>query len=151
MKKNHLSGVSIAIVVLLFCVGTGSALAQSGDSLYKRLGGYDALAAVTDVFIGRLVNDKKLGRFFTGASDNSKMRIRQLVVDQLCAATGGPCVYIGRDMKASHKGLGITEEDWNIAVKHLVATMTKFKVPEKEQKEVAAALTTLKADIVEKP
>jgi len=151
VKKNHLSGVSIAIVVLLFCVGTGSALAQSGDSLYKRLGGYDALAAVTDDFIGRLVNDKKLGRFFTGASDNSKMRIRQLVVDQLCAATGGPCVYIGRDMKASHKGLGITEEDWNIAVKHLVATMTKFKVPEKEQKEVAAALTTLKADIVEKP
>ncbi|HZM89563.1 MAG TPA: group 1 truncated hemoglobin [Blastocatellia bacterium] len=151
MKKDHLSGVSIAIVVLLFCVGTGSALAQSGDSLYKRLGGYDALAAVTDDFIGRLITDKKLGRFFTGASENSKMRIRQLVVDQLCAATGGPCVYIGRDMKASHKGLGITEEDWNIAVKHLVATMTKFKVPEKEQKEVAAALTTLKADIVEKP
>ena len=151
MKKNHLSGVSIAIVVLLFCVGTGSALAQSGDSLYKRLGGYDALAAVTDDFIGRLITDKKLGRFFTGASENSKMRIRQLVVDQLCAATGGPCVYIGRDMKASHKGLGITEEDWDIAVKHLVATMTKFKVPEKEQKEVAAALTTLKADIAEKP
>jgi hypothetical protein len=49
------------------------------------------------------------------------------------------------------QGLGITEEDWNIAVKHLVATMTKFKVKEKEQKEVAAALTTLKADIVEKP
>ncbi len=151
MKKDHLSGVWIAIVVLLFCVGTGSALAQSGDSLYKRLGGYDALAAVTDDFIGRLITDKKLGRFFTGASENSKMRIRQLVVDQLCAATGGPCVYIGRDMKTSHKGLGITEEDWNIAVKHLVATMTKFKVPEKEQKEVAAALTTLKADIVEKP
>jgi hemoglobin len=54
-------------------------------------------------------------------------------------------------MKTAHKGLGITEEDWNIAVKHLVATMTKFKVPEKEQKEVAGALTTLKADIVEKP
>ena len=62
MKKDHLSGVSIAIVVLLFCVGTGSALAQSGDSLYKRLGGYDALAAVTDDFIGRLITDKKLGR-----------------------------------------------------------------------------------------
>ena len=96
------------------------------------------LQLVTDDFIGRLVTDKTLGRFFGGASDNSKMRIRQLVLDQLCAATGGPCVYIGRDMKTSHKGLGITEEDWNIAVKHLVATMTKFKVTEKEQKEVAA-------------
>ena len=152
MKKNHLLAVSIAIAVLLSCVGPAqSVLAQSGDSLYKRLGGYDALAAVTDDFIGRLATDKTLGRFFVGASENSKNRIRQLVLDQLCAATGGPCVYIGRDMKTSHKGLGITEEDWNIAVKHLVATMTKFNVKEKEQKEVAAALTTLKADIVEKP
>ena len=59
-------------------------------------------------------------------------------------------MYIGRDMKTSHKGLGITEEDWNIAVKHLLATLTKFKVPEKEQKDVAAAISGLKADIVEK-
>jgi hemoglobin len=152
VKKNHLLGLSIAIAVLLSCVGPArSVSAQSKDSLYKRLGGYDALAAVTDDFIGRLATDKTLGRFFVGASDNSKMRIRQLVLDQLCAATGGPCFYIGRDMKTAHKGLGITEEDWNIAVKHLVATLTKFKVPEKEQKEVAAAISTLKADIVEKP
>ena len=152
MKKNHLLGMTLAIGVLLSGIGTAQNVsAQSGDSLYKRLGGYDALAAVTDEFIGRLATDKTLGRFFVGASENSKARIRQLVLDQLCTATGGPCVYIGRDMKTSHKGLGITEEDWNIAVKHLVATMTKFKVKEKEQKEVAAALTTLKADIVEKP
>jgi len=142
----------MAIGVLLSGLMFGSSVAaQNSDSLYKRLGGYDALAAVTDDFIGRLATDKTLGRFFVGASDNSKMRIRQLVLDQLCAATGGPCVYIGRDMKTAHKGMGITEEDWNIAVKHLVATMTKFKVPEREQKEVAGALTTLKADIVEKP
>src|SRR5258705_5793595 len=125
--------------------------AAAQDSLYKRLGGYDALAAVTDDFITRLATDKKLGRFFVGASDNSKMRIRQLVVDQLCAATGGPCVYLGRDMKTFHQGLGITEESWDIAVNHLVATLTKFKVPENLQKEVAAAISTLKADIVEKP
>lgn len=149
MKKN-LIGISLAIAVLLTCIGPVSAQ-KGGQSLYKRLGGYDALAAVTDDFITRLATDKTLGRFFVGASDNSKMRIRQLVVDQLCAATGGPCVYIGRDMKASHKGLGITEEDWNIAVKHLLATLAKFKVPDKEQKEVAGAISGLKADIVEKP
>lgn len=152
MKKNYLLSISLAIAVLISCVGRArTASAQSGDSLYKRLGGYDALALVTDDFITRLATDKTVGRFFVGASDNTKMKIRQLVVDQLCAATGGPCVYIGRDMKTAHKGLGITEEDWNISVKHLVATLNKFKVPEKEQKEVAAALTGLKGDIVEKP
>ena len=136
---------------LLISVGLSqSALAQNKDSLYKRLGGYDAIAAVTDDFIMRLATDKQLGRFFVGASDNSKKKIRQLVIDQLCAATGGPCLYLGRDMKTVHKGLGITEDDWNIAVKHLVATLNKFKVPEAEQKELAGALMGLKADIVEK-
>lgn len=152
MNKKRLACLIIAVVALMSSVGPiGSASAQNKNSLYKRLGGYDALAAVTDEFIKALATDPKLGRFFVGASDNSKMRIRQLVVDQLCAATGGPCVYIGRDMKTSHKGLGITEEDWDIAVNHLVKTLTKFKVPEKEQKELAGALMTLKADIVEKP
>lgn len=152
MRKTHVLSFCMAIAVLLSCVGpVNTAVAQSGKSLYKRLGGYDALAAVTDDFITRLATDKTLGRFFVGASDNSKMRIRQLVLDQLCAATGGPCIYIGREMKTAHKGLGITEEDWNISVKHLLATLAKFKVPEKEQKEVAAAISGLKADIVEKP
>jgi len=145
-------GVTLALALFLSCLSsTQGVSAQSGNSLYKQLGGYDALAAVTDDFITRLATDKTLGRFFVGASDNSKMRIRQLVLDQLCAATGGPCVYIGRDMKTAHKGLGITEEDWNIAVKHLVATLTKFKVPENLQKEVATAISGLKSDIVEKP
>ncbi len=118
------------------------------DSLYKRLGGYDALAAVTDDFLGRLAADPQLTKFFVGTSTNSLNRIRQLVVDQLCNATGGPCVYIGRDMKTAHAGLNITDADWDVSVKHLVATLDKFKVPAKEKGEVLAAISALKADIV---
>lgn len=152
MKKRILVYLSLSLIVLFTSLAPGRrAEAQSGgNSLYKRLGGYDALAAVTDEFIGRLAGDKQLGRFFLGASDDSKKRIRQLVVDQLCAATGGPCIYIGRDMKTVHKGLGITESDWDVAVKHLVATLDKFNVPKKEKDEVIGALSPLKSDIVEK-
>ena len=117
--------------------------------LYVRLGGYDALAAVTDDFLGRLATDKNLSRFFAGHSKNSLGKIRQLVVDQLCAATGGPCVYIGRDLKTAHQGLGITEADWNATVGHLTATLDKFKVPEKEKNEVLGAISSFKNDIVE--
>src|SRR5438046_9478078 len=81
----------------------------SPESLYKRLGGYDAIAAVTDDFIGRLVTNKDLSRFFVGLSDDSKVKVRQHVVDLLCNKSGGPCAYIGRSMKESHKGLKITE------------------------------------------
>lgn len=120
-------------------------------SLYSRLGGYDAIAAVVDDFIGQLLGDADLGRFFTGHGQDSRLRIRQLIVDQLCAATGGPCVYIGRDMKTSHQGLGITEAQWTKSVGYLVKTLDKFKVGQTEKDELLAALTALKADIVEAP
>ena len=124
-------------------------MAAKPKSLYERLGGYDAIAAVTDDFIGRLATDKQLARFFVGHSEDSLKKIRQHVVDQLCAATGGPCVYTGRDMKTSHKGMGISESDWNAAVADLIGTLDKFKVPEKERAELLGALSGLKNDIVE--
>ncbi|HET8774782.1 MAG TPA: group 1 truncated hemoglobin [Thermoanaerobaculia bacterium] len=138
---------TLALVLSLFVCT--SLFAADAPSLYKRLGGYDALAAVTDDFIGRMATDKDLSKFFAGHSKDSLMKIRQLVVDQLCAATGGPCVYIGRDMKSAHQGMGISEANWNTAVGHLVATLDKFKVPEKERSEVLAALGGLKGDFVE--
>ena len=122
--------------------------AAAQASLYKRLGGYDALAAVTDDFIGRLATDPQLGRFFKGHNTEGLKRIRQHVIDFLCQATGGPCAYTGQDMKTAHTGLGITEDDWNVSVKDLVATLDKFKVPEKEKGEVLGAISGLKGDIV---
>ena len=139
--------LSLSLATLL------SASAQDGmmkKSLYDRLGGYNAVAAVVDDFVGRLVADRQFERFFVGHSTDSKRRIRQHIVDQFCAAAGGPCVYTGRTMKDSHVGLGISEADWDAAAKHLVATLDKFKVPEPEKKDLLAFVTSLKADIVEK-
>lgn len=117
-------------------------------SLYERLGGYNSIAGVVDDFIGRLVADKQLGRFFIGHCTNSKKKMRQLIVDMLCEATGGPCIYTGRDMKTVHTGLGITESDWQVSVKLLTATLDKFKVPQKERDDVFGAVSGLKLDIV---
>jgi hemoglobin len=111
--------------------------------------GYDAIAAVVDDFFARLIADPDLGTFFKAHSTDSNARIRQLVVDQLCAATGGPCIYTGRPMKQSHAGLGITEAQWDKMVVHLKGTLDKFKVGKAEQDELLAATTSLKPDIVE--
>ena len=149
--------IALCLLALVAAAGAGSPAAghsmESGEkpTLYQRLGGYDALAAVTDDFLGRLAADPKLARFFAGHAKDSLTRIRQLVVEQLCAATGGPCAYIGRDMKSSHAGMGITDEDWNAAAAHLVATLEKFQVPAAEKEEVLALVSSLKADIVDAP
>jgi hemoglobin len=137
--------------VLLAFAGQGPLrAAPAGTSLYARLGGYDAIAAVVDDFIGRLATDPQFQKFFVGHSQDSIHRIRQLIVDQFCQVTGGSCVNIGRDMKTAHKGLGISEADWNASVKHLIASLDKFKVPEKEKGELLAIAGKLKDDIVEK-
>jgi hemoglobin len=144
--------VSFLLASVLFAQASAqSSAAPAGPSLYKRLGGYDAVATVVDDFIPRLVADKQIGRFLVGLSDNSRGRLRQMFVEQACAATGGPCVYTGRDMKTAHKGLGITGSDWDVAVKLLVATLDKFKVPPKEKEEFLAIIASTKGDIVEKP
>jgi len=138
----------LCLALVLVCAVAAPVFAQSGDSLYKRLGGYDAIAAVTDDFIGRLIADPQTSKFFLGFSHDSKKRIRQHVVDFLCQATGGPCVYTGRDMKTAHAGSKISEADWDASIKDLTATLDKFKVPAKEKGEVLNALGPLKNDIV---
>jgi hemoglobin len=122
--------------------------AAKAPTLYTQLGGYDALAAVTDDFITRLATDPTLGKFFVGLNDESKKRVRQHVIDFLCNATGGPCLYLGQDMKTAHKGLHITEAEWNTSAQHLVETLNKFKVPQAQQTAVLGAITALKGDIV---
>lgn len=136
-------------LTMIGVVSLAPVAAQQPDTLYKRLGSYDAIAAVVDNFVPRLVKDPMLGRYFVHSQD-TLMHIRQLAVDMICAATGGPCVYIGRDMKTAHKGLGISAAEWDATVKHLVATLDQFKVPAKEKDELLKVVGTLRADIVEK-
>ena len=122
------------------------AMSKQTDSLYKRLGGYDAIAAVTDDLLGHL--DPQLSKFFVGFNNESKTRIRQHFIDFLCKASGGPCAYMGQDMKTAHAGINITEQDWAASVKDLQATLDKFKVPERERSEVLNLVSSLKGDIV---
>lgn len=122
---------------------------SSEKSLYERIGGYDAIAAATDDLLERLTSDHEIGYYWAGHSTDSMKRDRQLIVDFLCEALGGPVIYRGRDMKTSHVGLGIGERDWEVFVNHTVATLDKFEVPEPERSEFLAAAASLKGDIVE--
>ena len=148
MRRAISSWLGLALLAAPLAVAAQTPGAE--QSLYKRLGGYDALAAVTDDFLGRLMADPRVKRFFDGHPEETKRRIRQMVVDKLCEATGGPCYYVGLDMRTAHEGMGIGEKDWEASVKHLQATLDHFKVPAREKGEVLAFVSSLKKDIVEK-
>ena len=120
------------------------------DNLYRRLGGYDVIAAVIDGFLSRFGSDPGLARFGGGRSLHSRQRTRQLIVEQICALAGGPCVYTGRDMKSSHAGLGITEADWKVTLQHVAGAMEEYDVAPRERDEFVAIFQQYKDDIVEK-
>ena len=117
-------------------------------SLYERLGGYDAIAAILDDLLPRLLDDAQLGVYWKGKCTDSLNKDRQLFVDFLSSAFGGPVVYLGRDMKTSHDGLGITESDWNRFIEHIVATLKNLAIPERETTEFLAAAGGLKGDVL---
>ena len=128
-----------------------SASAHTQESLYKRLGGYDAIAAFVADLMPRLYNDPTLWVYWKGKSVDSRRKGEQLLVDFLCAAFEGPAYYAGPDMKSSHRGLGITLQEWDIFLQHLTATFDALGVPEPERADVMAAGESLKWDIVETP
>ena len=114
-------------------------------SLYDRLGGKDAITAVVDDFVGNVAADKRINGFFAKANIPN---LKRNLVDQICQASGGPCAYTGKDMRTAHKGMGITDADFNALVEDLVKSLDKFKVPEKEKGELLATLGALKPQIV---
>jgi hemoglobin len=123
--------------------GTGGTGAEK--SLYDRLGGKDAITAVVDKFVGIVVADDRINGFFKNAD---AANLKKQLVDQICAATGGPCKYEGKDMKTAHAGMGVKEADFNALVEDLVKALDEFKVPEKEKGELLGALGGMKGDIV---
>jgi hemoglobin len=118
-------------------------------TLYARLGGYDAIAAVADNLVARLMADPRLGRFWAHRGEDGVRREKQLLVDFLCHSAGGPLFYTGRDMKTSHRGMRISEEDWAAFLGHVNATLDEFKVPPAERAMVVGFVQSTKADIVE--
>ena len=159
MKSFLKAGATLALIAMLAAATLLSAAragaqdnkmmaapATGEKSLYERLGGEAAISAVIDDFVARVAADSRVNSKF--AKSNIE-RVKFHLKEQVCAATGGPCKYTGRSMTASHRGMKVTEGEFNALVEDLVATLDKFNVPAREKGEVLGALAPLKSQIVE--
>jgi hemoglobin len=145
MQSSRIAAaVAVAVAVMLGSAGSASAQ-MAKRSLYDRLGGYGAISAVVDDFVANVAADKRINKFFAKAN---VPRLKARLVEQLCQASGGPCVYTGADMKTAHAGMGVRNEDFDALVQDLVKSLNKFKVPKAEQKEIASVLLPMRKDIV---
>jgi hemoglobin len=147
MQIRRIAYISLLASGILFG-GCTSPMMKSEPTLYQRLGGKEAIVAVVDDFVANVAADKRINGYF--ATTNIP-RLKQMLVDQICAGTGGPCTYTGRDMKAAHAGMVVNDAAFNALVHDLVKTLDKFRVPAKEKSELLAILGPMKADIVTRP
>ena len=150
-RRMGSSTMIVALAVsLCACGGTGSSgsTMSSEKTLYDRLGGKTAITAVVDDFVGRVAADTRINGKFANANIP---RLKSMLVDQICQASGGPCTYKGKDMKSAHAGMGVSSSEFDALVGDLVATLNKFRVPEREKNKLLGALGPMKGDIVEKP
>lgn len=115
-------------------------------TLYDRLGGKDAITAVVDSFVAIVAKDARINKKF---ARSDVARVKSMLVDQVCSATGGPCTYSGRSMKEAHRNMGVTDGEFDALVEDLVASLNAYSVPKPEQDELLNALGTMKGDIVE--
>ncbi|MBI1785420.1 redoxin domain-containing protein [Candidatus Sumerlaeota bacterium] len=124
------------------------AAAAPAKSLYERLGGEAAISAVVDEFLRRVTADAQINKRFEGANIP---RLRQMLIEQISFAGGGPKPYTGGDMKSVHRGMDITEAEFNALVGDLIGALDQFKVPEREKSDLIGLLAPMKADIVAPP
>ena len=144
-------GKSLSFILIFAFISTTASLslAETKATLYERLGGYDAISAVVDVFLVKVWEDPVVGRFFVGMGTDTRNQLRQKNKNLMCANTGGPCKKINRPLGEAHVGLGITDKEFDIVAGHLVTTLKEFKVPQKEFEELMTKVGGLRNYVVE--
>jgi len=138
--------LKVSVIGLLLVLALSAAAVAQTKSLYERLGGKKAITAVVDEFAARCLADDRINKKFAKSDPG---RLKTMLVDQICSASGGPCKYNGRDMKSTHKDMGVTDGEFDALVEDLVAALDKLKVPTAEKNELLGLLAPMKSDIVE--
>ena len=145
--RKRLIVVAVAAAVAIGSLNIASAKTKS---LYHRLGGKTAITAVVNQFVTNCATDTRINKFFADTAKDPKRlaKFKKNLIDQICQASGGPCKYKGKDMKTAHKGMGITDADFNALVEDLVKALDQFHVGATEKNELLGALGPMKGDIV---
>lgn len=148
MDRRRCIGTLVAVAALVAGCGggmPGEKMAMEKKSLYARLGGKPAITAVVDDFIGNVAGDTRINKRF---ATTDIPRLKTMLVDQICQASGGPCTYTGASMRDAHKGMKITDAEYNALVEDLVKSLDRFKVGAQEKGDLLGALGGMKPDIV---
>jgi hemoglobin len=154
--RNALPGRSLtvltAFVLVLLSEGVAVGQPATGDaSLYERIGELPAISLVTSDFVDAFIQDPVIlanPAVRERKTPESAPYVKYQVTTLICQATGGPCQYTGLDMAEAHRGLNVSEREWDRMVTIFSQTLDRHGVPAREQGELFEILGPTKDDIV---
>ena len=136
---RHLLSLALIVGVML------AACASREPTLYQRIGGTPGIAAVVDDFVDNVRADPRINKRFQGVD---VQHTKQMLTELLCKDTGGPCTYTGRSMKETHRGMDISDAEFNAMAEDMGKTLDKFRLPPRERTDVLNLLNSMRGDIV---
>ena len=153
MYQRLLPLLLVAVMAFMVsCDDDDPAMEPEQPTLYTRLGGVEAISLVVDKFLTNVASDNMINaRFESTVANPSRLQLlRNNLIDQICAGSGGPCIYKGKTMVAAHTGMNITQAEFNALVGDLVAALDFYQVPATEKNELLGVLGPMQTDIVGK-
>ena len=115
-------------------------------TVFDRLGGHEAVESVVNDFYSRVLNDERVIHHF---EDSNTTELQAHQVQFISAVTGGPVEYSGDDMREAHRGMGITDNEFDVVAEHLDAALVENEVPDEDREQVLGTVEELRPEIVE--
>ncbi|MEO7547367.1 MAG: group 1 truncated hemoglobin [Ramlibacter sp.] len=135
------------LIALGLCLATATwaQMAPADPAVYRSFGEKPGLVKLMDDLMLRIEANPRLAAQF---KDAKKDHVKEMLVEQFCQVTGGPCVYKGVDMKLAHANLDINKGDFNLLVEVLQQSMDAQGVPFRAQNQLLAQLAHMHRDVV---
>ena len=148
MTRIGLWGSLLLLVATLGLTACASMRSEPAPSLYRRLGGREGIAGVVDAFVTNALADPRLGPAFKSLPAAKVGPLKSNIADFICENTGGPCSYVGRTLKESHKGLGLAREDFDTCNAALANALDTNGVKAADKEQLMKLVQSLMPDIV---
>lgn len=114
-------------------------------SVYEQIGGAAAVDAAVDIFYRKVLSDPVISHFFDSVDMDRQIGKQKAF---LTMAFGGPNQYTGKDMRAAHKHMKLTEAHFNAVAGHLKGTLEELKVPANLVNEVMKIAASTHDDVL---
>ena len=135
----------LLVSFLVAMLGACQSLPEQDDSLYLALGGKAGISKIIDIFIYEIGQTEEVVHYF---EDTDIDRFREKQVEHICVLAGGPCTYMGDEMRPVHEGMNISEAEFNAMTDAMIRALNVAKISIGNRNRLLAIIAPMRAEVI---